>query len=62
MAEDKDYLGEKLRLAERAREDAYFCKLDQALIAQMRQKDREAMSAAAESPEMFASILVPVDF
>jgi hypothetical protein len=24
MAEDKDYLGEKLRLAERAREDAYF--------------------------------------
>src|SRR5712691_13195327 len=62
MAEDKDYLGEKLRLAERAREDAYFRKLDQALIAQMRQKECEAMSAAAESPEMFASILVPVDF
>ena len=30
MAEDKDYLGEKLRLAERAREDAYFRTLDQA--------------------------------
>ena len=47
MAEDKDYFGEKLRLAERAREDVYFRKLDQALIAQMQQKDREAIAAAA---------------
>src|SRR5712691_4079309 len=63
MAEDKDYFGEKLRLAERAREDAYFRKLDQALIAQMRQKDREEETAAApQPPEMFTSILVPVDF
>ena len=62
MAEDKDYLGEKLRLAERAREDAYFRTLDQALIAQMRQKDREDMAGAAPPPGMFASILVPVDF
>jgi len=57
MAEDKDYFGEKLRLAERAREDAYFRKLDQALIEQMRQKDREAMVAAAQSPEMFTPIV-----
>ena len=62
MAEDKDYLGEKLRLAERAREDVYFRTLDQALIAQMRQKDREDAAAAAPPPEMFTSILVPVDF
>jgi len=62
MAEDKDYLGEKLRLAERAREDAYFRTLDQALIAQMRQKDREDTAAAAQPPGMFTSILVPVDF
>ena len=48
MAEDKDYLGEKLHRAERAREDAYFRKLDQVLIAQMRQKDREATAAVKQ--------------
>ena len=63
MTEDKDYFGEKLRLVERARENAYFRKLDQALIEQMRQKDHtEDMAAAPQSPEMFPSILVPVDF
>jgi universal stress protein A len=63
MAEDKDYFGEKLRLAERAREDAYFRKLDQALLDQMRQQDRAAaMAAVPQAPELFASILVPVDF
>ncbi len=62
MAEDKDYFGEQLRLAERAREEAYFRTLDQALIAQMRQKDREDTTAAAPSLGMFTSILVPVDF
>src|SRR5262245_30135063 len=61
MAEDKDYFGEKLRLAERASEDAYFRALDQALIARMRQQDR-ADTAAAVQPALFASILVPVDF
>jgi nucleotide-binding universal stress UspA family protein len=63
MAEDKDYFGEKLRLAERAREDAYFRKLDQALLSQMRQQDRAAATAAAPpAPGLFTSILVPVDF
>jgi glycine betaine transporter len=62
MAEDKDYFGEKLRLAERAREDVYFRKLDQALIAQMQQKERNETVAATPAPEMFTSILVPVDF
>ena len=62
MAEDKDYFGEKLRLAERAREDAYFRKLDQALLAQMRQQDRAAAGGCPTGPELFASILVPVDF
>src|SRR6266536_983436 len=61
MAEDKDYFGEKLRLAERAREDAYCRQRDQALIEQMRQKDRDATAAAAPAPVMFTSILVPVD-
>ena len=61
MAEDKDYFGEKLRLVERARENAYFRKVDQALIAQMRQHDR-AEAPAAAPPALFPSILVPVDF
>jgi len=63
MTEDRDYFGEKLRLVERARENAYFRKLDQALIEQMRQKDHvEDTAAAPQSPQMFPSILVPVDF
>ena len=62
MAEDKDYFGEKLRLAERAREDAYFRKVDQALLAQMRQQDRATGTAASPAAALFASILVPVDF
>lgn len=62
MAEDKDYFGEKLRLVERAREDAYFRTLDQALIAQMRQKDREEAESAAQMQTLFTPILVPVDF
>ena len=65
MAEEKDYLGEKLRLVERAREDTYFRRLDQALIAKMRQ---EAAKEAAEAEEaarlerVFTPILIPVDF
>ena len=63
MAEDKDYFGEKLRLIERAREDVYFRKLDQALLTQMRQQDREEATAAApQALELFPSLLVPVDF
>jgi universal stress protein A len=62
MAEDKDYFSEKLRLAERAREDVYFRRLDQALIEQMQQKDREETVAAAPAPALFTSILVRVDF
>jgi len=62
MAEGRDYLGEKLRLVERAREDAYFRKLDQALIAEMRQKERQAAETTAQLEAMFTPILVPVDF
>jgi hypothetical protein len=39
MAEEKDYLGEKLRLVERARENAFFRKLDQELVEKLRQHD-----------------------
>jgi hypothetical protein len=46
MAENKDYLGEKLRLAERGRENAYFRKLNQALLEQLRQQDAEALETA----------------
>jgi nucleotide-binding universal stress UspA family protein len=62
MAEDKDYLGEKLRLAERAREDAYFRQLDHALIEQMRQQAHAEAEATAPVQGLFTSILVPVDF
>jgi nucleotide-binding universal stress UspA family protein len=66
MALDRDYLGEKLRLVERAREDAYFRKLDQELIDNMRQQTAAQEVQAVEDegrPEpAFSSILVPVDF
>ena len=62
MAEDKDYLGEKLRLAERAREDAYFRTLDQALIEQMRQKAHAEAEVAVQVQQLFTPILVPIDF
>jgi nucleotide-binding universal stress UspA family protein len=62
MAEDKDYLGEKLRLLERAREDIYFHKLDQELIAKMRQQATAASEESTRQAKVFASILVPVDF
>ena len=66
MAPEKDYLGDKLRLIERARENAYFRKLDQELIDKMRQ--RAAMQKTREDDherplaQPFSSILVPVDF
>jgi nucleotide-binding universal stress UspA family protein len=62
MAEGKDYFGETLRLAERAREDAYFRKLDQELLAKMRQQDVEAAEEAVQRSKIFTPILVPVDF
>jgi nucleotide-binding universal stress UspA family protein len=62
MSESRDYLGETLRLVERAYEDAYFRQLDQELINQMRQKDAAAASAAAPSRQVFTPILIPVDF
>lgn len=62
MAEARDYLGEKLRLVERAREDAYFRKLDQELIARMRQRDTAATEATQRTQRLFSPILIPVDF
>lgn len=62
MAEEKDYLGEKLRLAERAREDAYFRQLDHALIEQMRQQAHAEADVTTPVQPLFTSILVPVDF
>ena len=49
MAEDKNYFGEKLRLAERAREDAYFRQLDQALNELPRSKLRGIKPPLARS-------------
>jgi nucleotide-binding universal stress UspA family protein len=65
MAQEKDYLGDKLRLVERAREDIYFRKLDQELIDKMRQQAAQQVKAAEDaSPRegVFSPILVPVDF
>jgi nucleotide-binding universal stress UspA family protein len=65
MAEEKDYLGETLRLVERAREDAYFRKRDQELIAKMRvESAQECSEAQVVSPpdRILSPILIPVDF
>jgi nucleotide-binding universal stress UspA family protein len=62
MAEEKDYFGEKLRLAERAREDAYFRKLDQELIAHTRQPHTAEAEESEELDGIFTPILIPVDF
>lgn len=62
MAENKDYLGEKLRQVERAREDAYFRHLDQELVERMRQQASETTAEAEHLSEVFKTILVPVDF
>jgi nucleotide-binding universal stress UspA family protein len=65
MAEEKDYLGETLRLVERAREDAYFRKRDQALIAKMRAETAQERAEAQAAPppdHVLTPILIPVDF
>lgn len=63
MASHRDYLGDKLQMVERAREDVYFRQLDQAIIEKMREQSaqQEAVEAApAANP--FTPIIVPVDF
>ncbi|ETW98692.1 MAG: universal stress protein UspA [Candidatus Entotheonella factor] len=65
MAEYRDYLGDKFQLAERAREDIYFRKLDQELIEKLRQKaEQEADKAelVESTSKGFSSVLIPVDF
>jgi nucleotide-binding universal stress UspA family protein len=62
MSESRDYLGETLRLVERAREDMYFRQLDQHLIDQMRQADAASAAAAEPTRQVFTPILIPVDF
>lgn len=62
MSESRDYLGETLRLVERASEDVYFRQLDQELINQMRQKDAAPAAAAEPIRQVFTPILIPVDF
>jgi universal stress protein A len=62
MAQEKDYLGEKLHLLERAREDVYFRKLNQELIEHMRQEDQAKLEEPQPPGGVFTPILVPVDF
>jgi len=65
MTEYRDYLGDKFQLAERAREDIYFRKLDQDLIAQLcQQAEQEAKKTkpVASSSNAFSNVLIPVDF
>lgn len=64
MTSQKDYLGDKLQMVERAREDVYFRQLDHQLIARMRERtaQEEAPEAAQPLKPPFTPILVPVDF
>ena len=64
MTSNKDYLGDKLQMVERAREDIYFRQLDRQLIANLRERTAQAEPPeAAQSPKPpFTPILVPVDF
>lgn len=65
MAEGKDYLGDKLRLVERAREDIYFRQLDQERLAEARRQQAEATPTSEELEavrRVYRKILVPVDF
>jgi nucleotide-binding universal stress UspA family protein len=62
MPQEKDYLGEKLHLLERAREDVYFRKLNQELIERLRQEDEAKLEKPPPSSAVFTPILVPVDF
>jgi len=62
MVDNKDSFSETLQAGERAREEGSFRKLDQALIAKMRQSAITQAEEAARLASVFASILVPVDF
>ena len=63
MASQRDYLGDKLQMVERAREDVYFRQLDHAIIARMREQSEQQEAAEAQPPaNPFSPILVPVDF
>src|SRR6516162_6146081 len=53
MAENKDYFSEKLQSVERAREEVYFRKLDQELIAKMRQSSTTQAEEAARLASVF---------
>ena len=63
MASHKDYLGDKLQMVERAREDVYFRQLDHEIIARMRKQNAQEEATEAPPPlNPFNPILVPVDF
>ena len=64
MASHKDYLGDKLQMVERAREDVYFRQLDHEIIARMREQQTAQEEATETPPSLnpFNPILVPVDF
>jgi hypothetical protein len=50
MAIEKDPWGDKLRAAERAREDLYFAKIDQALIERLRRQRAAADKEGGDCP------------
>jgi universal stress protein A len=65
MTEHKDDLGDNLQLAERARETDYFRKLDQELIAELRQQaeqEVEKSQPTVSRSKAFRTVLIPVDF
>lgn len=48
---EKDGWGDKLRAAERAREDLYFAKIDEQLLTKIREAEAEKKRAEAGTPE-----------
>lgn len=56
MAMEKDPWGDKLRAAERAREDLYFAKLDQALLERLRRQQETADPRVGDCPRCHESL------
>jgi len=65
MTANKDYLAEKLRLLERAKEDIYFRQVNRELLDAARRQREETTPTSEELEDMqrvYHKILVPVDF
>jgi nucleotide-binding universal stress UspA family protein len=62
MADESDHLIDKLELVGRAKEDQYFRKIDQELIAKRHREAENKQREAQRLAGVFAKLLVAVDF